>query len=302
VIAPAPKSAADARSRIGVVIASLGRPEECMDLLRRIARQSHKAAAIVLSVEGEADLPSSMPDGITVVMGPRGSCAQRNRGVEAIRGQCDAIAYFDDDYVPSVNALEAIAKLFDAEPDVVGVTGQVLADGVGRGGVALEDAERIVDLYDAAWPPRDEQVDLTWAYGCNMAFRAAPMEKVAFDERLSLYGWQEDVDYAGQMLSFGRIVRSNRLGGVHRGVSHGRTSGVRLGFSQVVNPLYLIRKRTMGWRHGFRILLKNIMINHIRYLWPEPHIDRRGRAHGNWLAILHVIRGNLNPECVIEIQ
>ena len=42
-------------------------------------------------------------------------------------------------------------------------------------------------------------------YGCNMAVRLAPMREhgLRFDERLPLYGWQEDVDLSRRLAAFG---------------------------------------------------------------------------------------------------
>ena len=43
-------------------------------------------------------------------MGPRGLCAQRNRGVKAIADRCDVVVFFDDDYLPARCALEGESK------------------------------------------------------------------------------------------------------------------------------------------------------------------------------------------------
>jgi hypothetical protein len=258
---------------------------------------------IVMSVEKQADLPTPLPAGIEVVMGPRGLCAQRNRGVRAIAGRCDVIAFFDDDYLPARTAVEGMAGLFGAEPDVVGATGEVLADGVLKGGLGFADATAILECYDAAPPPAAEPLkDIQTAYGCNMAFRVSAMGRVAFDERLPLYGWQEDVDFAGQIRHFGRVVKTNAFAGVHRGVSNGRTSGLPLGFSQIVNPIYLVRKGTMRWQHAASLMCGNLVANHAKALRPEPHIDRAGRARGNWLGLAHIFSGKLDPSRMLELR
>jgi len=299
-LVPSSKAAA---VRVGVVIASVGRPMECADVLRRLLDQSCAPVRIVLSVSAESDLPAAVPDGVQVVMGPKGLCAQRNRGVAALCDACDVIAFFDDDYIPSRFAVAGLAALFERAPDVVGATGLVLADGVGRGGVSLAEAEAIVEAYDQTPPPPPRiEADVASAYGCNMAFRVSAMRKVAFDERLPLYGWQEDVDYAGQIRAFGRMVRTQAFAGVHRGVIGGRTPGAKLGFSQIVNPLYLARKGTMRWSHALRIMAGNIAANHLKLLTPEPHIDRAGRAKGNWIAVGHMLKGRLDPQAMLEIE
>ena len=86
--------------------------------------------------------------------------------------------------------------------------------------------------------------------GCNMAFRlpTARAAGVEFDEALPLYGWLEDVDFSRRMAPYGKIISWPNCRGVHMAVKRGRTSGVKLGYSQVMNPFYLWRKRTMGER------------------------------------------------------
>ena len=54
--------------------------------------------------------------------------------------------------------------------------------------------------------------EIRGTYGCNMAFRTAGIGSVRFDERLPLYGWQEDLDFCGALRGSGRIVKTNRLG------------------------------------------------------------------------------------------
>jgi hypothetical protein len=114
-----------------------------------------------------------------------------------------------------------------------------------------------------------------------MVYRASAIGSCRFDERLRLYGWQEDVDFAASLSSRGRIVKTFAFSGVHQAVKYGRTSGVRLGYSQVVNPLYLVR---------------NVLANHLKTFKPEPRIDRAGRMKGNWIAFRDLMLGRLMPE------
>ncbi|CAN7604708.1 hypothetical protein LJR219_004585 [Phenylobacterium sp. LjRoot219] len=292
--------------RIGVVIATIGRAPEAALLLARLRRQSLPPARIVLSVEKPTDLPplaAAADDDVEAVFGPRGLCAQRNRGMACLDGDCDVVVFYDDDFLPSLRSLEGLGALFAAHDDVAGATGLVLADGVCQGGIAAAAGEAIVEAYDRA-PPEPPAIlaDLRTAYGCNMAFRRRALDGLCFDERLPLYGWQEDVDFAGQVAQRGRVVKTNAFAGVHLGVAKSRTPGARLGFSQMVNPVYLVRKGTMRPAHAARIMGGNFIANHLKALTPEPHIDRRGRLAGNWAGILHLASGRLEPERIAEIR
>jgi glycosyltransferase involved in cell wall biosynthesis len=288
--------------RIAVVIATLGRPEEVGQLLERIALQTFPPSAVILSVESEADLPPQLPKGVRVVMGPRGSSTQRNRGMDPVLPGCDLVAFFDDDYLPSARALEGMARLFRENPDVVGATGRLLVDGIMTGGFPYDVALADITAFDAAphEPARIER-DVQGAYGCNMVFRADAIGEARFDENLPLYGWQEDVDFAARLLPSGRLVKTNAFVGIHRGVTRGRTSGVRFGFSQIVNPVYLVGKGTMGLGKAANLMARNLLANHAKALWPEPWVDRLGRVRGNWIGIGHVFSGKADPRGVLKL-
>jgi hypothetical protein len=98
------------------------------------------------------------------------------------------------------------------------------------------------------------------------------------------------------------VIGLNTLIGVHLGVKSGRVSGVRFGYSQLANPVYLIRKGTVPASFLLELMGRNICANLVRSLWPEPHIDRRGRLKGNLLAALHLIQGRIEPEYILKLQ
>jgi GT2 family glycosyltransferase len=136
-----------------------------------------------------------------------------------------------------------------------------------------------------------------------MAVRTSAVQEgdVAFDEALPLYGWLEDVDFSRRLGRYGRIVRSEAARGVHLGVKSGRQSGVRLGYSQIANPLYLVRKGSLDRSRAFQQMGHNIAMNLVFSLRPEPYIDRWGRLRGNIKAIKDLLRGRLHPERALTI-
>src|SRR3546814_1801485 len=129
-----------------------------------------------------------------------------------------------------------------------------------------------------------------------MACRSSAAKGLRFDEKLPLYGWQEDVDFTHQLSWRGTLLRTSRLTGIHMGARSGKTSGKRLGYSQIANIVYLWRKGTMRPWHGQKLLFQNIVSNLIRSLWPEPDIDRHGRLAGNLLAITDLLKGRIDPQ------
>jgi GT2 family glycosyltransferase len=279
----------------------MNRPQEIGQLLRELALQTLKPSAIILSVTKQDDVPDIADPLVTVVFGERGLTRQRNRGLEAARGRADVVVFYDDDFLPTSTALAGISALFAQHEDIVGATGLVLRDGIKSGGLDYEESigciRNFVDLGAAL-----EVSDFDELYGCNMAVRMSAVEGLRFDEKLPLYAWQEDVDFAGQLLAKGRVVRTNGFAGVHRGVVRGRSPGVPLGVSQILNPVYLMRKRTMRPKKAATLIARNLLANHAKALRPESYVDRAGRVRGNWLGLWYLMTGQIDPEVILRLR
>lgn len=291
------------RANIAVAIASRGRPDEIAEVVTLLRAQSHKPHLIILSVVSEADVCNLRLDpSLRIIYGEPGLCAQRNRALDALPPDTDLVAFFDDDYLPAPHALRGAASLFEDHPTVTGATGTLIADGINSAGISFEDALSLIERYAPGQKAGPEVLsDQDGLYGCNMIYRVSALHGLRFDERLPLYGWQEDIDFANRMSRRGRQVKTDAFTGVHRGVKSARLSGVRFGYSQVANPLYLVEKKTMKSTYAFKIVTKNIIANIVRSFHPEPWIDRSGRVKGNMIALLDLFRGKLRPEAVLDL-
>ena len=281
--------------RVSVVVASVGRAEEVGQLLHALARQSKAPEFIILSVAGASDLPADLPAGVTVIMGTIGLPAQRNRGLDLVQAESDVVVFYDDDFLPARDSVQKISGFFTSHPHMTGATGHVLADGIKGHGLSYQEALDILAAYEANPKPSLVNEDFLCAYGCNMAFRCAAIGTKRFDENLPRYAWQEDMDFAGQLSTVGKVIRTNAFAGVHRGVKTGRGQGVDLGFSQIINPVYLVRKGTMTPRKALTLMSRNLIANHVKVLWPEPYVDRWGRLRGNWAGLRHLLHGKADP-------
>lgn len=286
--------------KVSVIFATVNRAQELGQALRFLERQTLLPAEVIISVSSAQDLCPDLPADARVVTGAAGACMQRNRGLDIALPNSDIVLFLDDDYLPTRDSLRGIVELFSENPDIVGATGLVLMDGVGTGGVSYETAIKIIEAHEAAEQAPIEVHTILGTYGCNMAFRSAAIGDTRFDENLPLYGWQEDIDFSVRLATRGRVVRTNAFAGVHRGVSKGRSSGVRLGFSQVVNPVYLTRKGTMPPLKALTLIGRNLLANHVKSLRPEPYIDRRGRLYGNWMGIMHLASGRADPGKILR--
>ena len=202
---------------------------------------------------------------------------------------------------PPPTTLSERPAAFARHPEWAVMTGHVLADGINGPGLSFQQARDILAGAPDGDPERHERVAPAGAYGCNMVFRAADIAEHRFDERLPLYGWQEDTDFS-RLVARGRpIVRLHGLRGVHLGVKRGRVSGVRFGYSQVVNPLYLVRKGTGTGRWAANLIVRNVLANVALSFRPEPHVDRLGRLKGNLIAAGHLMRGRCDPEFIMRL-
>ena len=289
--------------RVAVVIATLGRPDVVTATLRYLIKtQSLRPAAVVVScvVREDAGDAAELP-GIIIATGPPGLAAQRNSALAALPAGIDVVVFFDDDFVADADWLAAAARTFRDEPQVVAFTGHVLADGIKGPGLSFNDAVRIVEAADRSTPW--SRIEPFSPYGCNMAFRLSAISDLRFDERLVFYGWLEDRDFGGALAKRGgRLIKCASACGVHMGVKSGRVAGDRLGYSQVVNPIYMLRKGTMTVGQVAGQLFRNITSNVVGAVRPEPFIDRRGRLRGNLRGLADVLRGRLDPERAAAIR
>jgi GT2 family glycosyltransferase len=285
--------------QLTVAIATTGRREVLSKVLRVLAEQSRLPDELIVCPADPIDLDETvfaeLPFPARAVRSPlRGLPAQRN-AILRDSGQADVIVFFDDDFVPARDFLKACETIFTERPDMAMLTGEVLADGVYTEGIPFEEARRI--LAEDRPPAAPELGPIYNCYGCNMALRAgvARSHGVEFDEALPLYAWLEDVDFSRRMAPFGAILKTSACRGVHLATKKGKGSGRRLGYSQIANPIYLWRKKTMSPSRAAAQMGRNVAANLAKILRPEPWVDRRGRLVGNALAFADFLLGRLHP-------
>lgn len=287
--------------KVCVAIATRGRPELLAKIVSRLEGQTVPPVAIIISCTGDSDVSGLRPNERRLILkGRAGLPSQRNLALDHVPPDADIVAFFDDDFVPDDGWLEAAAAVFARDPGIACVTGEVVADGINGPGISFDQALGLIDAHRSN--VTDRLIDGYSPYGCNMAFRRSAIDGQRFDERLVLYGWQEDRDFGAAIAKRGgRLVKAGEAFGVHLGAKTGRTSGRRLGYSQVVNPLYLLRKGTMSPGNAFSHIGRNIVSNMVRSLSPEPYVDRLGRLKGNLLAFRDLALGQAAPERAEQI-
>jgi GT2 family glycosyltransferase len=288
--------------KLCVIIATHGRIAIVERLLGHLSLQTRPADAVVLAVPLGAAAEGTAPGfaQVEVVRSELGSCAQRNAGLEAAKDRFDILIFLDDDFVPHDTFLETVEHLMEQNPDWAVLTGTVILDGVRGEGYSYDVA--LDTLRAAALPAEAAPEPTLGAYGCNMIVRSSMIGDTRFDTNLPLYGWQEDIDFSVQLSCRGKVIRAKNLLGVHLGTKKARSPGRRLGYSQVANPVYLVRKGTMPFAFARKLVVQNIGGNLVHALNPEPYVDRRGRLAGNMLAIADLVRGRLHPTKILSFD
>lgn len=289
--------------KLVVAIPTLGRGEQLARLLAHLEHQTRLPDEVIVSAPDATHVEPIRAERfpVSVIFGRKGLTAQRNNVLEHAAHRFDIITFFDDDFVPADDYLDRLERAFEENDDWTVVMGQVIRDGARNAGIDWQEATAALDEAKAKLPSEPLVADHVGAYGCNMSIRAARIGDLRFDERLVLYGWQEDIDFTSQLRSRGRVVGVSSIIGVHLGLKAGRVSGVRFGYSQIANPVYLIRKGTVPASFALPLMARNLAANLGHSVRPEPYIDRRGRLRGNLLAMAHILTGRIEPEYILQI-
>lgn len=291
---------------VAIGIPSCGRRDILSAVLPLIARQTRQPDEIYVCLSSPEDMDPSCVAGLAVrvivIISERGSCRQRNRILAAAKS--DVILFLDDDFLMAPSYVEEVGRLFAENEDVVVATGTLVADGIIGPGISVDGGLEMIEADGRRPRPAQAFRPIYNAYGCNMAVRTSPVRdaELNFDENLPLYGWLEDVDFSRMAATLGRVVQADSLVGVHLGTKKARTPGIKFGYSQIANPIYLIRKDTMSVRHAGVQIVRNLIANMVKVWNPEPWVDRRGRLRGNARAFLDLLSGRLAPKNVERLE
>jgi GT2 family glycosyltransferase len=266
-----------------------------------VRAQSGVEVQAVVSVPDQGSLPAAdRLAGWQLVVGTRGLAAQRNAALDVL-DDADLVFFFDDDAVVRPDYLARAVAFFAEHPEVVGLTGRVLLDGATSGEIPADVAAAAIEA------STDEPITGAWQstrelYGCNFAYRRSAAPDLRFDGRLPLYSWLEDHDFARRLMRVGTLARVEDCVIVHRAASSGgRQAHARLGYSQMMNPVYLWRKGSFPlwlatheivWRTGKNLVYS---VAGVQSSW------RRERLRGNALAVLDIVRGRFTPERILEL-
>jgi len=282
-----------------VIVASRGRGEVLRETVRSLQAQSVAADEIIVSVTGRDDLPAGgFAASVQTLCAPRGVTRQINTAVAGTDPHCDIVSIFDDDVELSPDYFANVRRFFKEHPDVVFFDGTPAAFGVNN----HRDARKMLQARPAKSPAFLEGRPI---WGCNMNLRRWILDREKFDEALALYGWLHEYDFGSRVARLGRFGRYEGCRFVHLEVPQGRITGVKHGFSQIMNAVYFYKKHSVVKSLAdliFGHILKVPAINLYWLLRGDRRIDRWGRLRGNLLAIARAIAGSSDPRQVENIS
>jgi polysaccharide biosynthesis transport protein len=287
-----------------VVVCSANRPDVLSETIESLmGGQLVQPREIIVSVFSRAHVPeklSANPAVRVVVSNKQALSAQRNVAIQAVR--TPYTLFLDDDVEIAPNFIQSMEDLLDEAEDVVVATGIVVVDGV-RGDTGIDRKSARAAALNYVREHEDCECDS--GYGCNMFVRTSVFNQVIFDENLPLYGWLEDLDFSTNCLQYGRIIRHAGTCVAHLGTPTGRMSGLKFGYSQIVNPFYLWRKNGKPglthvlFAHWLIQLARNCRRTLIKI--PSERSDRTDRFKGNMIALSHLLAGRVDPSYILHL-
>lgn len=300
-----------------IVVATKGRAKETYELLSYLLAQTKPVEKIIVVGSEAKDVldldthPAFKNNLAEIHVSTVGSCKQRNYGLDLLENYVDEVdpsnwfvVFFDDDFRPRNTWIAECEEAFLEDANLMGLTGRVIADGIHSKGFSEQEVN---DFLMGKSLPLESQFSgekkriVNDLYGCNMAFRGTFAKSERFDENLPMYGWQEDVDYSNRVMAYGTLLFNPDCVGVHMGVTTGRTSGVRFGYSQIANPLYLICKGTLSRKKAFVLMTRNIISNVVKTITFNRKKDYCGRLYGNFKAFLDLLTCKCHPTNITKM-
>ncbi len=300
-----PLENAGTRYRVVIGIPTVGRVDILAGTVKAIASQTRMPDIVLISIADPQDAACledmQLPFQLKILTSDKGLTTQRNRILDEIR-KTDLILFLDDDFLMAPDYVAQMLRVFEDNADVVLATGTLIADGIiGPGFDHATGQDKLAKGLSVS--VSSELVPTHTGYGCNMCLRAETVldHKLRFDEALPLYSWLEDVDFSTRLAKYGRFVRPGGMRGVHLGTKSGRTRGRYLGYSQIANPIYLIRKGTIARKRARDLMLRNVASNMVGTIRPRPWADYRGRLTGNLIALWDVLTGRVRPDRIFDL-
>lgn len=284
------------------IIASLGRAGILHGTVLSLLNQSRNPDEILLSVvnaDRDVNAETLRLPHVRVLAGKPGLTVQRNTALDNLRPDCDLLTFFDDDVELHRDYIRNCCDFMSEHPEVVGMCGRVLADGILTGEISRNRATRLLKDTSEPAEARPGYRRKTSLPGNFMTYRRSVIDSMRFDERLKLYALYEDYDFSARCARLGPLAQIDQCKLVHLGTRLSRISDTRFGYAQVVNPLYFWRKGSQGWIGAMLACLRPLISNSAGLIIPSRGMNtwrRSRRLLGNALGVRDFLFHGPQPE------
>lgn len=293
---------------LSVVIVSKGRPDILAGTLASLERQTRAPDELLVVVTQDSDLPESVRGrpGLRTLLSAPGIPRQRNHALDHLSADSEVVIFLDDDVELAEDYLRRAEGFFVTHPDVVGFSAVPVLD---RAEDGLLPRERARAILRGSPPPPSPVRPRLGLYGCNMVARTPAARATRFDERLVLYAYLEDLDFGSRLARWGQTVDYSGGRLIHLSTPSGRMAEARLGFAQIMNPVYLwATKRAIPGAECLRLVGLSLGLNLLSLLGVDRRLrsthaatDRRQRLRGNLAALRLLGRGVIDPARVSDL-
>ena len=127
----------------------------------------------------------------------------RNIGIESATG--DIILFLDDDVVLDKDYIKEILRVYEEEPDALGVQGYITNVSLPRRWNAInkilflghleKNRCSVLPSTNTTYPyPLERTISCEWLSGSNQSYKRSVLERFRYDENLKRYSYKEDVD------------------------------------------------------------------------------------------------------------
>jgi GT2 family glycosyltransferase len=189
----------------------------------------------------------------------------RNQGVRESKG--DIVLFLDDDVVLDGDYICQIDKVYQENPDAVGVQGYFKIGKISLSGNLLrrffflfhyeKDACRVLRSVTATYPYKlGKIISCEWLSGANHSWKKG-IVNIEYDENLKKYSEGEDLDFSYRLFKQypGRLFITPFAKLIHKASPGGRMMSQDLAFMTEVYGLYLFFKLFGSGRHGLALFV-----------------------------------------------
>jgi len=265
---------------LAAIIPTKDRPRELKNLLVNLEQQTLKPAQVIIIDSGRGSLDALAAEhrilNITYrKYSPPSSARQRNEGLNHLAQAVNYVAFFDDDIILDLKAIEnTVAFLDQASTEVAAVCLNLtnhprlefpelkripLVERLGlyswRKGVVLRSG------FQTLIGPVREPTEVAWFPSTAIVCRRKALPLQSFDPWFQAYSYLEDLDFSYRLGKANRLLVIPSATFFHLESPHGREKRFLFGQKEVLNRVYFVRKHKelSLWLCGLGLILKSAM-------------------------------------------